>query len=343
MNVNRFIEYTFFFGFLGVVGYLVWQLFSPFVTALALAAIIVTICYPLYGKVLQYTPWKNRSLAALFTTMLVIVIVIVPVLILGTFVFREAVSIYNIVNNGSQFSITQSLTDIEAYIQTFVPAFTIDTAGFIQQVANFIASHIAAIFTATASTVFMFFIALIASFYLFRDGKAFVKYLIKISPMSDREDNAILDRLVRSVRSVALGTVLVALIQGVLSAIGLAIFGFEHFVLWGSVAAFGALVPGIGTTIVFIPAIIYLIANGAYFPAVGLAIWAALAVGLIDNLLGPYLMSRGGTLHPLLILLSVLGGIVFFGPIGFIIGPVIMTLFKVLLELYILYISEKAK
>lgn len=342
MQVNRFIEYAFFFSFLGIVGYLVWQLFSPFITALALAVIIVTICYPLYGKVLKYTPWKNKSLAAFFTTLLVILVVVAPTIVLGTFVFREAVSIYTLVGD-SEFSATKSLNDVEMYIQTFVPAFTIDTAGLIQQGANFIASRIADIFSATATTVFMFFIALIASFYLFRDGKGFTKYLIKISPMSDREDNVILDRLVRSVRSVALGTVLVALIQGILSAIGLAIFGFDRFVLWGAIAAFGALIPGVGTTVVFVPAIIYLIIQGSYLYAVGLAIWAVLAVGLIDNLLGPYLMSRGGTLHPFLILLSVLGGIVVFGPIGFIIGPVIMSLFKVLLELYITYISEKAK
>lgn len=341
MLSNRFIEYAFFFGLLGVVGYLVWQLFSPFVTAVALAAIIVTLCYPLYERVRKITPWRNSSLAALFTTILVILIVIVPVFILGSFVFREAVSIYTLFSADTQFSLAQSLSDIEAYIQTFVPAFTIDVAGFIRQIANFIASHITDIFTATASTVFMFFIALIASFYLFRDGKVFTQYLVKISPLKDKEDTAILNRLVRSIRSVALGTVLIALIQGVLSAIGLAIFGFDHAVLWGAVAAFGALVPGVGTTVVFIPAIIYLIVQGSYLYAVGLAIWAALAVGLIDNLLGPYLMSRGGTLHPFLILLAVLGGIAFFGPIGFIIGPVIVSLFKVLLEIYSMYISGK--
>lgn len=108
----------------------------------------------------------------------------------------------------------------------------------------------------------------------------------------------------------------------------------------GSIASFGALIPSVGTSIIFVPAVLYLIFQGNIVFAVGLTIWGMLAVGLIDNLLGPYLMSRGNTLHPFLVLLSVLGGISLFGPIGFIIGPVVVSLLMVLLELYTLHISS---
>ncbi len=102
-----------------------------------------------------------------------------------------------------------------------------------------------------------------------------------------------------SIRSVALGTVFVALIQGILTSIGLWLFGFDRAILWGVVAAIGALVPGVGTAVVFIPAIAYLLLTGSYLLAGGVALWALCAVGLIDNILGPYLMTRGGiSLHP---------------------------------------------
>ncbi|MEZ4200094.1 MAG: AI-2E family transporter [Candidatus Paceibacterota bacterium] len=143
---------------------------------------------------------------------------------------------------------------------------------------------------------------------LFRDGREFTKLLIKISPLPDDEDTLILKRMATAVRSVATGTVMVALIQGALTAVGLSIAGFERAILFGVIAAFGALIPGIGTTIVFLPVIIYLIIIGSYGWAVFLVVWAATAVGLIDNLLGPYLISRGNA-HPFLILLSVLGGV----------------------------------
>jgi predicted PurR-regulated permease PerM len=109
------------------------------------------------------------------------------------------------------------------------------------------------------------------------------------------------------------------------------------------IAAFGALIPSVGTTIVFIPAVVFLLFNGAYVQAIGLLVWGVLAVGLIDNLLGPYLMSRGNKLHPFIILLAVLGGLSVFGPIGFVVGPVLVSLFIVLLELYSVHISDHKK
>jgi predicted PurR-regulated permease PerM len=117
------------------------------------------------------------------------------------------------------------------------------------------------------------------------------------------------------------------------------LFGFDRAVLWGSIAAFGALIPGVGTSIVFIPTVIYLILSGSYFLAGGMALWGMLAVGFIDNLLGPYLIGRKSNLHPFFILISVLGGISLLGPIGFILGPVSMSLFVVLMELYGLHVA----
>lgn len=340
---EKIVEYVFFFGLLAAVAYLVWKLIAPFAAALALAAIIVTICYPLFGRVQDRIPWKNKSLAAGIATVLVLLIVIAPVIVIGSFLFREALSIYALVNTGGPISLEQSLGDLEVLVQSIIPGFSLDITAYIQQIANLVATNIGSIFTGTASTVFLFFIAILALFYFFRDGNVFTKYLVQVSPLPDDEDEIILGRMARAVRSVALGIVLVAIIQGILTAIGLALFGFERAVLLGSVAAIGALVPGIGTSIVFLPVIGYLVFIGEYWTAAGLALWASIAVGLIDNLLGPYLMSRGNKMHPFLILLSVLGGIVMFGPIGFVLGPVVLSLLLVLLELYATHIANASE
>lgn len=338
MMTNRIVEYVFFFGVMAVVAYLVWRMFAPFISALALAAIIATICYPLYRRVRAHMPRQNETLAALATTLLVLVIVILPVLILTSMLFREAVAIYSLLNT-TEFSFTESIENIEASIGTYIPGFELNVTEYLRQGAQWIASHFGAIFAGTASTIFLFFISIIASFYFFRDGKKFTKRLIELSPLPDSQDELILRRLSLAVRSVATGTILIALIQGVLTALGLTVFGFDRAILFGVVAAFGALVPSIGTSIVFIPAVVYLLTTGAYVSAIGLTVWGVLAVGLIDNLLGPYLMSRGNVIHPFLILLSVLGGVAFFGPIGFVVGPVIVSFFIVLLQLYSQHIA----
>lgn len=339
MLSNRIVEYVFFFGLMAVVGYLVWEMIAPFVSALALAAIIVTISYPLYERILKKMPKNNASLAAFISTFLVFLIVITPMLLIASALVNEAVSVYKIVSS-EQIGFENSLRSFETTMNQYLPGFELNVTEYLKQGATFLASNLAAVFAGTASTIFLFFIAMIGSYYLFKDGKIFTRKLVLISPLPDDQDDQILNRLSLSLRSVLTGAVLIALIQGVLTAIGFWIFGFERFVLWGTIASFGALIPGVGTTVVFIPAIIYLLLTGSYGVAVGLGIWAMLAVGIIDNLLGPYLISRGNAMHPFIILLAVLGGIMFFGPIGFIVGPVVVTLFMVLLELYGQHIAE---
>lgn len=334
----QLIQNTFFFALLIFAAFLMWKLFEPFWGVLALAAIVVVICYPLHKKVKNAVYKQNGSLASFISLLIVLGVVILPLSIIGSFLLREAVSMYTLFNSSSYSSFTTMLEQGEKLIQTFVPEFSLDISGIIAQLADFIASHLLSIFAGTASTIFYFMLALIATFYFFRDGARITSYLVKLSPLKDGEDTLILGRLATSVRAVAIGTVLVALIQGILTAVGLWLFGFERAILWGVIAALGALIPGVGTAIVFIPAIAFLIFSGTYLTAVGVSVWAFCAVGLIDNILGPYLMSRGNPLHPFVILLSVLGGIVLMGPIGFIIGPVIASLFTVLVELFAHYV-----
>ncbi len=334
MATLALVQNTFFFVLLFLASFLMWKLFAPFWGVLALAGIVVTICYPLHMRVKQVVFRKNETLASFVSLAIVLFAIILPLVLIASFLLREAVSVYTLFNTASYTSFSSALGDAESLIKTFVPEFSLDIAGIVSQVASFTASHLVSIFAGTASTIFYFFLSLIATFYFFRDGARITKYLVHLSPLKDGEDGMILGRLATSVRSVALGTILVALIQGILTSVGLWLFGFERAILWGVVAAIGALVPGVGTAIVFIPSIIFLIASGEYITAGGVAVWALLAVGLIDNILGPYLMSRGNPLHPFVILLSVLGGIALMGPIGFILGPVIASLFTVLVELF---------
>lgn len=336
--MNRIVEFVFFFGFMAVVGYIVWIMLAPFVSALALAAIIVTICYPMHVRITKRMPYQNETLGALVTTVAVLVIIILPFTLLFSTLVNEAVAVYNQVNT-SGAGLEQRIATLETTVGEYVPGVEFNLVESIKQATAWLASNVGAIFAGTASTLFSFFIAIIGAFYLFRDGPQFTRRLVKISPLPDDEDQLILNRLSTAVRSVATGTVLIALIQGSLTAFGLWLFGFERFVLWGVIAAFGALIPSVGTSVVLIPAIVYLVVTGEYLFAIGLSVWGAAAVGLIDNLLGPYLIGRGNNLHPYVVLLSVLGGVSVFGPIGFVVGPVAVSLFLVLLELYSTHIA----
>ncbi len=333
MTLSRVVEYTFFFVLLAAATYLVWLILAPFLPALALSAVIVTICYPLYERIRRFTPRRSEGMASAITTLLVLVIIVIPVFFVSSVLVAEVLSFYRMMSS-EDIVLMDYVNTVEETIQPFVPGFEVNLTEQIRQGTQWFASNLGAIFAGTASTLFLFLISIIGIFYLFRDGRRFTKWLVKVSPLPDDEDEVILARLGLAIRSVVTGVVLVSIIQGLVAAAGFSLFGIERAVLWASIAAIAALLPGIGTSVIMIPAIAFLFITGSFANAIGLLIWAVIAVVLIDNFIGPYLMSRGNKLHPFVILLSVLGGIAMFGPIGFVIGPVIVSLFLVLLEIY---------
>lgn len=341
MAFSRLIEYIFFFGLLAGAGYLVWQVLSPFIVAIALSVIIVTICYPLYDRIRVHSYKQSKSIAAALTTAIVVVAIVLPLVLMSTVFVRELASFYQTLSAGQELSIDRYTYQIETAVQQYIPEFQINLTNQLRQTAEWLVGNIGAIFAGTISTIFIVLISLIGSFYFFRDGKEFLSLAIKISPLRDSEDEIIFTRLTKAVRSVVTGVVLLSIIQGLLAAVGFAIFGIEQAVLWGAVGAVLAMIPGLGTLAIMIPGTAYLFLTGATGAALGLAIWTVVTVVLIDNILGPYLMSRGNKLHPFIMLTSVLGGLSAFGPIGFVIGPVVVTLFIVLLEQYEQYMSTK--
>jgi predicted PurR-regulated permease PerM len=306
MNHIRAVEFTFFYGVLALVGFMIWQIFAPFITALILSGIIVIICYPLYEIVLKYFSRKNRSVAAFLTTVLVFT----------------------------------CIAGLQNKIQVYIPSFDINITEQLKASVGWFTKNIGAIFAGTISFVFSILISILGSFYLFRDGKDFVNWLFLISPLNDTEDKAIFDRVARSIRSVVTGTVLVSMIQGMSAAIGFSIFGIDKAILWGTVGALIGLLPGVGSAGIMVPAVLYLFLSGSTSAAIGLSVWGVISIVIIDNLISPYLMGRGSSLHPFVVLISVLGGISLFGPIGFILGPVFISLFMVLLEIYSVYMDD---
>jgi predicted PurR-regulated permease PerM len=339
MKITRMVEYAFFFGLLALAGYMVWLIAEPFLSSLALAAIIVTICYPLYERIKRIVPRQNKTAASLLTTLLVLVVIIIPLVTLSSLVVREIATFFQDIEAG-QVPIEQGFAQLEILIQSIIPGYEIDLTAQLGTVVDWATANSWSIFAGTISFILVFFIALIGTFYFFRDGKEFLELVIKASPLPDKDDAVIFRRLARSVRAVATGTILTALIQGTLVAVGFSIFGVDRAILWGSLASVTAVMPGIGTTVVSVPAVIMLFVAGDIPNAFGLLLWSMLIVGMVDNIIAPYLIGRGNNLHPFIVLISVLGGVILFGPIGFVIGPVIVTFFLVLLEIYNQYIIQ---
>jgi predicted PurR-regulated permease PerM len=175
---------------------------------------------------------------------------------------------------------------------------------------------------------------ILALYYLLKDGEKWKKGLISILPLSDKNAEEILTNLTSSVNRVLKGSFIIAIAQGLLAWIGFTIFGIPNAAIWAVVAGIASFVPTLGTSIVAIPAILYLFLSGMQLQAVGLMAWSALLIGTIDNLLNPYIISKDTEIPSLFILFSILGGISLLGPIGILIGPLVLSLLFSLISIY---------
>jgi len=325
--------YFFFAIFLAVIG-LTFFIFLPFVSVLAVSAVFAVLFHPLYHQV-KTRVVSRESIAAALVVLIVILGVLAPLFVIGYMVFAEARDVVVALSN-DQGRITETLDAMTYRVAQYLPGFEIDLREHVRTALVFFTQSLGPIFAKTASILFSLFLGLIAFFYFLKDGPRFRDFMIAYSPLRDTFDHQILEKLKLTINSVIKGSLFIALLQGVLSGIGLAIFGVPNPILWGSLAALGALIPSVGTALILVPAIIYLFVIGSVGPAVGLLIWSVLAVGLIDNFLGPHFIGRGVRIHPFFVLLSVLGGVAFFGPSGFILGPLALSLLVVLGEMYVL-------
>lgn len=311
--------------------------FRPFLYALILASVFALVSQPVYKVIFKFFG-KQAWLASLLTILVAIVFILIPLSLLGWQIFQEGQQLYlSLSDNFDSQSAGQIFSGLNSNLAKLIPgldSLTFDFQQYAKSGLSFLLSHLSSIFFNLAKIVTGLFIFIVASFYLLKDGNKFRQFLVQVSPLTEKDDQMIINKIVKATNSVVRGSLMIATLQGIVSSFGLFIFGVPNPILWGTMAAVGALIPGVGTAVVLLPAIIYLYLSGQVISAGGLLVWGALAVGLIDNLLSPYLVGKKAQLHPLLMLLSVLGGLSFFGPIGLILGPLVISLLLVLLEIY---------
>jgi predicted PurR-regulated permease PerM len=322
----------FLFLFAGIFGLSAW-IFFPYASVLALAAILAFLLHPLYERLTRLL-FGAKPLAAIGTIICAACMILLPLGIVGTQVVSESRDMYAALSENRNVYFQQLNDLVEAYVRPFAPSLEIDLHQTVQQVVGWVFRNLGTVFSGTLEAVFGIVLGSVALYYFLIDGRSFVQSFMRLSPLSDSHDKQILDRLGQAVTSVMRGSLSVALIQGLLTGIGFTLFGVPNAALWGSLAAICALIPGVGTSLILIPGILFLFATNHPSSAVGLMIWGGLAVGLIDNLLGPYLVGRGAKLHPLLILFSVIGGVSLFGAFGFLFGPLVISLLVALLDIY---------
>ncbi|MCK5095999.1 MAG: AI-2E family transporter [Candidatus Pacebacteria bacterium] len=332
------LESIFFLGLLAVSGGVLFMIFKPYIAAMFIAAIFASIFYPLYMFLLRYFKGK-KDISAFLTVMVVLVVILLPLLIMGTVLFQEtkdiAVGLQK--GDGTINFVETKLEAVELYLNDLAPDanINIDLRSVVQTTALWVTDHLGTLFSGVAKGTLNLFLMIIALFFFLRDGKKIHGTLVRWSPLRDKCDENIMNKVVAAVDSVVKGSLLIAALQGFLLGVGFAIFGVSSPVLWGFVGIFASLIPSVGTALVWVPGVLYLFfAQDATVMAIGLAVWGVLIVGLADNFLRPILIERGVKTHPLLIFLSIFGGISLFGPIGLLVGPIVLSFVFALVDVY---------
>jgi len=328
---TKIIERYFFFILLFIVFALTFTILSPFWVVLLLGISLSVVLYPVYEWLLNKS--ISSWLSGILTVIFFIVIIGIPLFAIGILVFNQSQNAYEIiVNNVHSLAFIDSLNNS---ISKFLPeGVSFNLYEKISDFISFITNNIAQVLTSTLSTIVSFILVLLSIFYFLKDGARWKKALIILSPLSDQYDEKIITKLSNSINGIIKGYLLIALIQGILMSVGLAIFGVPNPALWGLVTMITALVPTIGTALVSVPAIIFLFITGQILEAFGMFVWAVAIVGMIDNVLSPIIVGNKINLPPLLILFSVLGGISLLGAIGILVGPLTISLLYALISIY---------
>jgi predicted PurR-regulated permease PerM len=320
--------------------YLCWKLLQPFLSVLLWASVLALLFRPLTRLLERKLP---PSVAASFTLLLVLLAVIVPVGLLSLALSRELVNFAQ----AAPEKVRRLLDDsgLATSLQTLATRFGLEVdlpallrrepleehlSEWGQRLARSTFSVLGGFFGALVQLAFILF----TLFFLLRDGPSLAKAVRGFIPLEDRDTDHLFSRMESVVRASVLGVLAIATVQGLLGGLAFAVLGLPSPLLWGTIMTILAILPLVGTGLVWGPAALLLAFEGRYLAAAALALFGLLVIGSVDNFLRPRLVGQRTQMHELVIFFSVLGGLRVFGMLGIVLGPVVVAGTLVLFEAF---------
>lgn len=309
--------------------------------ALLLAAIFAGMFHPLYRK---FTRWfgGRKSWAAMATVLILLLLVLVPLSAFLGIVVAQAVDVTHSVGPWIERQIQQpdrldellwSNPRLE-WLQPYQHQVMTKISELAGSVGSFLVNNVAAATKGTASFLLSLFVMLYGFFYFLIHGRAVLEKCLYYLPLEPGDELLMVEKFTSVTRATLKGSLVIGVVQGVLAGAAFAVVGINGAAFWGTVMAVLSIIPAVGTGLVWVPAVIYLFVVGQTGAAIALGVWCAVVVGTVDNFLRPALVGRDTKMPDLLVLISTLGGLFYFGAVGFIIGPVVAALFLVVWEIY---------
>ena len=325
------------YGVLLLLIYLVFRIYEPFLAALGWAAILVIFFYPMHHRLLRRF---SANKAAVLSTLVVTLVLIVPVILLTSLFIREAFSVSRGVEHTLQAQEAPVLSKSWAWLAKHVPGLDPNAdvlemlSNGVQKEAGYLAERLGTILRNIAAFIFDLFVMIFAMFYFFRDGDQIIHGVRSILPF-DAEHRDTLMSQTRDLISASVTTSLIlAAIQGAIGGLGFVSVRLPAPLFWGVAMAFFSLVPVVGSGLIFVPAALWLGFTGHWGRAILLLVICAGVSALVDNVLRPLLLGGRTELSGLVIFISVVGGVGMFGMLGLVLGPVLVATAAGVLAVY---------
>jgi predicted PurR-regulated permease PerM len=316
-----------------------WMI-AGFLSAVLLAAIATGLCYPFHARLSRLLGGR-ANIASVITILLVLVVIIGPLLGFMGVVAKQALEVSDSIRPWLSAQMSSSLNGplLERFVlpevlQPYQSQILAKAGELTATMGQFLLNSVAAATRGTASFILSLFVMLYAMFFFLRDGGAILSRILYYMPLKSEDELRMVDKFVSVSRATLKGTLVIGIVQGTLAGVALALAGITGSAFWGTVMAVLSIIPGVGTALVWVPAVIWLYASGQVLSAVLVAAWCAGVVGTVDNVLRPWLVGRDTQMSDLIILLSTLGGLMAFGAIGILVGPILAALFVTVWELY---------
>lgn len=325
--------------------FVIGQLLVPFTLAIVVAAVMAVLARPVQDYVDQRIP--RPTLSALLVTGLLFFLVLIPTGLFATFLAAGLQSGVSAVTAQAEGLLNQRGPVWEALV-SLAELVGVEEATLDRQVSQqlsglggLVAGSTMGFLSGLGGWLAQAGIGLVTLFYLLRDGHQFVDFLRWLIPLDGRVTDALLVKSREIVSATVFGTLVVAVVQGALGGLLFWALGLPAPALWGAVMAFFSLLPAVGPPVVWIPAAVILAASGDLTRAVILFAVGGLVVGTIDNLLRSILVGDRARLHPLVVFFAVLGGLVVYGPVGFLLGPILIVVAISVLEIVRVIVYEE--
>lgn len=325
-----------FYGIVVVLAYLAFLVFEPFLAALAWAVVLVVVSYPAYAWLARR--WKPTVAALVCTAGVTLVLIVPTLLMMGAFI-RQGVGAAQTIQQEVANGHFTWVNDLWIRMQhRFPEASPTDLATllhrFADQVAEYLATRLGAILRHTALFLFHLGVTILAMFYLYRDGDSITTRLREVLPFEEAHREHMIGEARDLIFASVTSSLVAAAAHGLLGGLAFALTGISAPIFWGVMMGFFSLVPVVGSAMIWLPAAIGLILEGRTGRGILLLIICSIIVGLVDNLIRPWLISGRGEMGGLVVFISVLGGISVFGLLGVVLGPIIVATAASLLDLY---------